>query len=238
MGRAYEVRKASIEKNGAQKAKLYSNYAKEIYQAAKNGIDANSNDSLKRLIEKAKREQIPADIINRAIDKVKKGITEDYKLIEYEGFGPGGSNLIIKCLTDNINRTISYIRPAFNKTDSKIAGQGAVSYLYDNLCVIGFEKKSEEEILELMIENDIDIEEIEIEDNLMLIYGEPKDLFKIKNAIENKYVGIKFEVDEIGKYAKELITLSGEDLEVFRKLINMLEEVEDVSNIFHNVSNI
>ena len=115
MGRAYEVRKASIQKTGAVKAKLYSMFAKEIYQAAKNGgTELESNITLKRLVEKAKKEQIPGDLIKRAIDKVNSGIDENYSSVRYEIYGPGGSTLIVDCLTDNVNRTLSYIRPALN----------------------------------------------------------------------------------------------------------------------------
>lgn len=237
MGRAYEVRKASIEKNGQQKAKLYSMYAREIYQAAKNNPEVESNDVLKRLVEKAKKEQVPADIINRAIDKVKKGVTEDYQVVMYEGFGPGGSTVIVKCLTDNVNRSMSLVRPAFNKTNSKMAGVGAVSYMYDNLCVVGIKGLEEEKALEIMINNDINIDDIEVEDGVTYIYGDPKDLFVIKKALEKEIPDVKYEMDEIGYFAKEMVTLNDEDLETFKKLLNMLDDVEDVKEVFHNVSN-
>jgi transcriptional/translational regulatory protein YebC/TACO1 len=110
MGRAYEVRKASIQKTGAAKAKVYTMYAKEIYQAAKKSTDPNANPTLKRLMEKAKREQVPSDIIKRAIDKVNSGIDETYTSVRYEGFGPASSTIIIDFLTDNVNRTIGYMR--------------------------------------------------------------------------------------------------------------------------------
>lgn len=238
MGRAYEVRKASIQKNGMAKAKIYSNYAKEIYIAAKKSTDIDNNDSLKRLVEKAKKEQVPGEIINRAIKKVSSNASEDYKEIEYEGFGPGGSTLIVKCLTDNPNRSNSDIRPAFNKTNSKIGGINSVSYNYDHLSIVGIKKKDEEEILNLMIENDIDIDDIETEDGVTYIYGQPNDLFKIKKALEEKYENISYEEDEITKIAKEKIELQGEDLDNFKKLINMLNEVEDVQTIYHNVKNV
>ncbi|MCI8445124.1 MAG: YebC/PmpR family DNA-binding transcriptional regulator, partial [Bacilli bacterium] len=100
MGRAYEVRKASIQKTGAAKSKLYSMYAREIYQAAKTGgTEPESNASLKRLMERAKKEQVPADIIKRAIDKVNSGVDESYAKATYELFGPGGSTVIVDCLT-------------------------------------------------------------------------------------------------------------------------------------------
>ena len=238
MGRAYEVRKASIEKNGQQKAKLYSMYAREIYQAAKNNPEIESNDVLKRLVDKAKKEQVPADIINRAIDKVKKGVTEDYQVVMYEGFGPGGSTVIVKCLTDNVNRSMSLVRPAFNKTNSKMAGVGAVSYMYDNLCVVGIKDLDEEKALEIMVNNDINIDDIEVEDGITYIYGDPKDLFTIKKALESEIPNIKYEMDEIGYFAKEMVSLNDEDLSVFKKLLTMLDDVEDVKEVFHNVSNV
>lgn len=236
MGRAHEVRAASMAKTAAVKSKLYSIYAKEIYQVAKNGgTNPDANPALKRLIDKAKKEQIPTDVITRSIDKVSKGITEDYSVVEYEAFGPGGSNLIVKCLTDNVNRTLTYVKTAMSKTGAKMASQGAVSYMYDHLCAVGFENGNEEEVLELMIENDIDVIDIENEEGFLTIYAEPGELFKIKKALENKYSDIKFEIDEIAKFAKEMISLEGEEKDKFERCIKALEDIEDVQNIYHNV---
>ena len=132
MGRAHEVRKVAMAKTAAKKAKLYSRYGKEIYLAAKaGGTDPDANLALRRLIEKAKKEQVPGDVIKRAVDKVKSGATENYEEIQFEGFGPNNSTVIVKCLSDNINRTISYVRPAFTKSKSKLGSEGSVSYLYD-----------------------------------------------------------------------------------------------------------
>ena len=120
MGRAYEVRKASIQKTGAARGKIYSMYAKEIYQAAKNGgVTPEGNPALKRLIEKAKKEQVPADVIKRAIDKAKGGSDENYTEMRYEGFGPGAATIVIDCLTDNTNRTLAALRGCFNKAKAK-----------------------------------------------------------------------------------------------------------------------
>ena len=115
MGRAHEVRAKAMAATAAKKSKLYSIYAKEIYQAAKGNPDPTSNDVLRRVIEKAKKEQVPADVINRNIEKVKKGVSENYETVEYEAFAQGGSSLIIKCLTDNSNRTISFVKTVFTK---------------------------------------------------------------------------------------------------------------------------
>ena len=120
MGRAHEVRKVAMAKTAAKKAKLYSRYGKEIYLAAKaGGPEPDGNLALRRLIEKAKKEQVPADVIKRAIDKVKSGVTENYEEKVFEGYANGGATLIVKCLTDNINRTISSVRPAFTKSKAK-----------------------------------------------------------------------------------------------------------------------
>ena len=236
MGRAYEVRKASIQKTGAAKAKLYSMYAREIYQVAKNGgTEPTGNPSLKRILEKAKKEQVPADIIKRAIDKVNSGADETYETVKYELFGPAGSTLIVECLTDNVNRSVSSVRAVINKCKSKMGSMGSVSFNYDNLCIIGFKGLNADETLELLIENGIDVEDIEEENDLIVVYGAPQDSYSIKEAIISKLGDISFEIDEISMLPKEKITLTGEDLEVFNKLVSMLDDVEDVNKIYHNV---
>ncbi len=237
MGRAYEVRKASIQKTGAAKSKLYSMYAREIYQAAKTGgVEMESNASLKRLVERAKKEQVPNDIIKRAIDKVNSGADESYNEARYELFGPAGSTVIVDCLTDNVNRSVSSIRAAVNKCHVKMGAVGSVAYQYDHLCIVGFKGLSADETLEQLITADINIDDIEEDNGLTIVYGEPKDLFEIKNAITNALPNVEFEMDEITMIPKDKITLSGEDLEIFKKLITMLEDIEDVQHVYHNVN--
>jgi len=236
MGRAYEVRKASIQKTGAAKAKLYSMYAREIYQAAKNGgIEVDANHALKRLIERAKKEQVPSDIINRAIDKVNSGADESYTSASYELFGPAGSTVIAECLTDNVNRSVSSVRAAVNKCHVKMGAQGSVSYMYDHLCIVSFKGLDEEQTIEALIENDVDITDIETEDGETIVYGAPSDLFKIKDAISKKIPNVEFDMDEITMIPKEKVTLTGEDLDIFNKLVTMLEDIEDVQHVYHNV---
>ena len=238
MGRAYEVRKASIQKTGAARGKIYSMYAKEIYQAAKNGgTSLESNSALKRLVERAKKEQVPSDIIKRAIDKVNSGVDENYTKNTYEMFGPAGSTLVIECLTDNVNRTVSELRAVVNKCHVKLGNVGSVSYNYDSLCVVSFKGLSMEDTLNALISDDIDVIDIE-EDEDIIIYGDPQDLFKIKKSITKVLPNVTFDMDEITMLPKEKIELAGEDLELFKKLLTMLDEVEDVSNIYHNVSNV
>lgn len=236
MGRAYEVRKASIQKTGAAKAKLYSMYAKEIYDAAKKGgTDSNSNASLKRLLERAKKEQVPGDIIKRAIDKVNSGIDENYEHARYEMFGPSGSTLIVDCLTDNVNRTISSIRAALNKCKCKMGVAGSVSFNYDHLSIVGFKGLTEEETLDALIETGVD-GDIEVHDDLVIIYGSSNDFNQIREAIMTKLPKVEFEIDELSAWLpKEKVTLELEERELFERLLNMLENIEDVQNVYHNV---
>jgi len=237
MGRAYEVRKASIQKTGAAKAKLYSNFAKEIYLAAKKGVpEIDSNIDLKRIVDKAKKLQVPSDIINRAIDKAKGAGGEDYQTVVYEGFGPGASTLIIKTLTDNVNRTVSFVREAFNKVHKSLGVSNSVSYNYDYLAVVAIASDKEEEIFEALLNAGIEPVEFEIEDNLITISVNPTDHNKVKDVLESLIGNVDYEVDEVGMYARDLVTLSEEDLELFNRLYNMLEAIDDVTDIYHNVN--
>lgn len=235
MGRFPNIAAAKA-KTGAAKGKLYGMYAKEIYQAAKNGgTTPEGNPSLKRLIEKAKKEQVPADVIKRAIDKVSSGTGENYEKLTYEIFGPNGSTLLVECLTDNVNRSVSDVRAVINKCHVKMGAIGSVSYMYDNLCTVGFSGLSEEDVMDALIEKDVDIVDIEVDNDKILIYGNPNDLFKIKEAIISLKSDIDFTIDEISMLPKDRIKLEGEDLETFYKLITMLDEVDDVQNVYHNV---
>lgn len=235
MGRAYEVRKMSIQKTGAIKAKTYSLYSKEIYLAARGNPDIDANINLKRMIVKAKSNQVPNDIIDRAITKAKGASTDDYLIMHYEVFGPGTSTLIIKCLTDNVNRAISLIRAAFNKCDAKLGVQNSVSYSYDNLGILSFKTKESEKILDVLIENGIDAIDFEEDDGVLTISVLPQNMHHLKDAIEKAVPNIEYEIDEIGYYAKDRVILEGEDLELFNRLIKMLDEIEDVSEVYHNV---
>ena len=236
MGRAYEVRKASIQKNGAVKAKLYSNYAKEIYLVAKKGVpELESNVNLKHLVEKAKKEQVPMDIIKRAIDKAKGAGGEDYTEVIYEGFGPGASTFIIKTLTDNVNRTVGEIRAAFNKVHKSLGVTNSVSYNYDYLAIISFKSNEEEKIFEELLNAGIEIIDLESNDGEITITANPKDINKVKEELEKIIPGIEYTYDEVGMFAKEEVTLTGEDKEIYDKLYNLLDAIDDVSAIYTNV---
>ena len=236
MGRAYEVRKASIQKTGAAKAKLYSTYAKEIYLAAKKGVpEIESNILLKRVVEKAKKEQVPNDIINRAIEKAKGGSGEDYSEVIYEGFGPGASTFIIKTLTDNVNRTVGFVRAAFNKVNKSLGVTNSVSYNYDYLAIISFNSDKEEELFDNILNEGIELIDFENDNGLITITCNPNDIHKVKDIVEKIIPNLEYTFDEIGMFPKEYITLENEDKEVYDKLYKMLDEIDDVTAIYTNV---
>ena len=239
MGRPYVVRNASIQKTGAAKGKIYTTFAKEIYLAAKKGSpNPEANITLKRLIDKAKKNQVPSDIITRALDKAKGVGQDEYHEVVYEGFGPGASTLIIKCLTDNVNRTVGMVRAAFNKVNKSLGVTNSVSYNYEHLGVISFKYDDEEKVLDLLLNAGIEVIDIESEDGYITISLNPSDMNTAKDELERDIANIDYEIDEVGMYAKDKITLEGEEKEIFDRLYNMLEDIEDVSQIYTNVSNI
>ena len=238
MGRAFEVRKASMAKTSIAKSKVYSKFGKEIYMAAKNGEpNPEMNVELARIIDKAKAAQVPTDVINRAIEKAKGNDDEHYDELRYEGFGPGGSTLIVDTLTNNVNRTIGEVRNCFTKTDNKLGVSGSVAFNYTQAGILGFEGDfSEDDLLEALLMADVDIIEVEVEDHNVAIIVSFSDLHNAQLVAENDF-GIKsFTVNELSMIPNDYIELSESDNENFEKLMNMLEECEDVNNVYHNVT--
>ncbi len=238
MGRAHEVRAAAMAKTAAMKSKLYSRYGKELYIAAKSGVpDPDMNLSLKRKIAEAKANQVPADVIKRAIEKAKGGSNENYDSLRYEGIGPSGATIIIDCLTDNSNRTVAAMNSCFNKAHCKLGVKGSVSFNYDNLGVLSFNYDDEEKMLEEMINADVNVSDIELEDGVMTVYTEPSDLHKAQEAIETVVPGVEFSVCAIKMLPHEYVTLDNpEDKEMWERLLRLLDEVDDVQEVFHNVT--
>lgn len=236
MGRAFEVRKFAKEKTAAAKTKVYSKYGKEIYVAAKNGTpDPELNQELKRVIERAKRDQVPNDIINRAIEKAAGGSEESYSHSRYEGFGPGNSMIIVECLTDNVNRTYSEVRNCFTKNNSKLGVSGSVLHQFSHQGVFVIKDLSEDDLLLIAVEGDIDIKDVEIDNDETTIYVDVSDYHKTKTAILDFNPNIEFIIDEITWIPFTYEKLEGENQEVFDKLIMMLEDLDDVQTISHNL---
>jgi len=236
MGRAYQNRKESMAKTSDMKAKLYSRYGREIYVTAKSGgTDPDGNLALRGLIDRAKKEQVPGHVIEKALDKAKGGGGEDYSPARYEGYGPGGSMAIIECLTDNPNRTFGDVRQAFTKTKSKIGTQGSVSHMFDHCAIFVFAGDDEEAVLEALMEADVDVTDIENEDGKISVFAPNTEYFKAKTALIERFGDIDFEVDEIQFIPQSYTTLSGDDVAMFDKFLAMLNDLDDVQQVYHNV---
>ena len=240
MGRHFEVRAASMAKTAAAKTKLYSRYGKEILVAAKSGTPGpDMNVALKKVIERAKANQVPNDVIKRAIEKAKGGTNENYSSARYEGFGSaGGATVIIDCLTDNANRTIADLRACFNKAHAKIGVGGSVSFNYEHVGLLSIAYDDEDAMMEAMLMAEVDLKEIEIEDGQMTITVEPTELNKAKEVIEELIPDVTFDILEETMLANEEVELHGEDLKLFKRLVTLLDDVDDVQKVYHNVSNI
>ncbi len=238
MGRAFEVRKASMAKTNAMKSKLYAKFGKEIYVAAKSGTpNIESNSALKAVVEKAKSQQVPNDIINRAIKKAQEPTKETYNTILYEGFGPNSSMFIVECLTDNVNRTYSEVRNCFTKSASKLGVSGSVKHAFNQLAVFTLKVKVlEDDLLELLLEKEIEFTDIEIEDELFTLYAPMNVYRQVRDVLEATYVGSEFLISEIMWIATNNVKVEIEDdVKNYEKLMDMLNECEDVQNIYHNI---
>jgi YebC/PmpR family DNA-binding regulatory protein len=235
MGRAFEVRKVAMAKTAAAKSKVYAKYGKELYMAAKSGNpDPETNTSLKRVIERAKKDQVPADVIKRAIEKAKGGVGENYTAVTYEGFGPSNSQLIIECLTDNVNRTIASMRAYFKKVDAKIGVSGSVLHQFDHLAVFSV-KASEDEVFEVLLSNDLNVTDVEVDDELVTVYANPSDYGVVRDTLVA--AGYELVLDEITYLPLTTVEITNADeLTSFERLINFLNEDDDVQDVYHNVA--
>ncbi|PKE39801.1 YebC/PmpR family DNA-binding transcriptional regulator [Macrococcoides caseolyticum] len=236
MGRKWnniKDKKAAKDKNTSR---IYAKFGREIYVAAKSGEpDPESNQNLKFVLERAKTYSVPKHIIDRAIEKAKGGAEENYDELRYEGFGPGGSMLIVDALTNNVNRTASDVRAAFGKNGGNMGVSGSVSYMFDNTAVFGFGGKSADETLEILMEADIDVRDVMEEDGHVIVYAEPDQFAAVQNTL--KEAGIEeFTVAELSMVPQTELDLSDSDLEVFEKLVDAIEDLEDVQTVHHNVN--
>ena len=240
MGRAHEVRKAAMAKTAAAKSKLNNKYGRLIFVAAKSGEpDPELNQLLKKEIERAKREQVSADVIKRAIEKAKGSDSESYVPARYEGFGPNNSMFIIDCLTDNPNRTYIAVRTAFSRANCKLGVTGSVVHMFDNLAVFSFEGLDEIEVLDTLIETECEITEISEDDGLISVFGPITEYAKIKQALLDKNPDLTFLEDQVSWIPQAYVTLSDEgDLNAVDRLFKLLNEIDDLSDIYHNIEDL
>ncbi|VAW35039.1 FIG007491: hypothetical protein YeeN [hydrothermal vent metagenome] len=236
MGRAFQNRKESMAKTSDMNARIYSKHSRSIYVCAKSsGTDPDGNLALRSLIDRAKRDQVPAHVISKAIDKAKGAGGEDFAVARYEGYGPGKCMVIVDCLTDNPNRTFGDVRLAFTKTHCKIGSQGSVAHMFDHSAILVFAGDDEEAALDALMEADVDVTDIECEHGKITVFAPHTEYFKAKQALIEAMEEVEFEVDEIQFIPQNTVTITAEDdLVMFAKFIDMLDDLEDVQNIFHN----
>lgn len=235
MGRAYQNRKESMAKTANAKTKVYSKYGREIYVCAKSGgADPDGNLSLRGLIDRAKKDQVPTHVIERALEKAQGGGGEDYAAARYEGFGPGQTMVIVDCLTDNPNRTFGDVRQCFTKTKCKIGTPGSVSHMFDHSAILAFAGDDEEAVLEALMAADVDVTDIENEDGKITVFAPNTEYAKARQALLDAFGEIDFDVDEIQFLPQTTTPVTGEDVEMFEKFLDMLNDLDDVQNVYHN----
>lgn len=238
MGRAFEFRKERKFKRWGNMARVFTRLGKEITIAAKQGgTDPSGNPRLRTLIQTAKSENMPKDNIDRAIKRAVEKDQSDYKEIVYEGYGPHGIAFLIETATDNHMRTVANVRSYFNKYGGSLGTAGSVDYMFDRKCV--FKMKSE---------NPVDLDELELElidfggeeifrdedDDVIVIYGEYTAFGQIQQFIEeNNYQLVSGGFERIPNV--DLKNVPEEDRVELNKLIERLEEDDDVQNVYHTL---
>lgn len=236
MGRAHEVRAAKIAKTNAAKSALYNRASKEIYMAAKSGVpDPNDNLALRSAIEKWKAQHVTRDVIDRAIKKAQAKDAAAYVAGRYEGFGPGGVAIIVDTLTDNEKRAFSAVRAAFNHHGGNLGNSGCASFNFNRLGVIDFDTdKSVEEIEDDLILNDIDVQNVTKDENTIEVTVTPDSFEKAKQQIAADFGITEFSEASVTLVPQALVKVSDEDKATIENLLDSLDEIEDVQDVFHN----
>ena len=221
----------------AERGKIFQKLAKEIYVAAKgtNG-DPDTNPSLRMVIEKCRSQNMPKDNIQKAIDKaIGAGANENYESVRYEGYGPAGTAFMVDCLTDNRNRTAMLVRTAFTKKGGNLGTDGSVAYMFERRGVIVVDKTVDEDEL-MMTVLDAGADDFIVNDDTYEVYTTPDSFLNVKEAMEN--AGIKeFITSEITFVPQNEVEVTDEETkEKIYNLIDALEEIDDVQDVYHNFS--
>ncbi|MEC1346224.1 YebC/PmpR family DNA-binding transcriptional regulator [Bacillus haynesii] len=221
----------------AKRGKIFMKLAKEIYVAAKEGgADPESNASLRLVIDKAKNANMPNDNIDRAIKKASGSQDgKSYEEITYKGYGPSGVAVMVKCLTDNKNRTATSVRTAFSKNGGSLGETGCVSYMFDRKGYIAIEREDleideEEFMLEVI---DAGAEELETSEELFEIYTEPEQFEEVKKSLEER--GYQMATAEITMVPQTYAEVDEALQEKVENLIDVLEDDDDVQEVYTNV---
>ena len=237
MGRAHEVRAASMAKTAAAKSKLNAKWGKAIYVAAKSGVpDPDLNQTLKKEIEKAKKEQVTADVIKRAIEKAKGGCDENYTPERYEGFGPANSMWIVDCLSDNHNRTLTAVRTAFSRVGGNLGASGCVMHMFTFQSVFSFEGEDEEAVLDGLLEAGVEVDDIQMDDGVISVFAPNEAYQDVRDAIVKLYPDIEFLEDHVTYVPQTYTKLEDErDIQKYQRFMEMLNDCDDVQDIYNNI---
>lgn len=235
MGRAFEFRKARKMKRWGKIAKTYSRIGKDIVIAIKaGGPDPEANSKLRAVMQNARAENVPKDIINRAIKKAKDKDTSDYKMVNFEGYAPHGIAILVETSTDNNQRTVANVRSYFNKCNGSLGTSGSVSFMFDHIC--HFQVKSEGlDLEELEFELiDFGAEEIVADEESIQIYGSFESYGTLQNALEEK--SIEIISSGFDRMPQNTIALSPEQVADVEKLLEKLEDDDDINNVYHTMA--
>ena len=218
----------------AARSKVFQKLAKELYVAAKSGDpDPANNAALRMVVEKAKSENMPKANIESAIQKAaSKSANENYETVRYEGYGPSGIAIMIDCLTDNKNRTAGFVRSTLTKRSGNLGTDGSVSYMFKRKGVIVLENEySEDKVMEDVLE--LDILDIELDEDIT-IYTEADKFLEVKEQLD-KLGYDKYIMSEVTFVPDNYISLDEETTEKVVALIEALEDIDDVQNVYHNL---
>lgn len=222
-------------KQDAARGKIFTKVGREIAVAAKNNPDPNTNSKLADAIAKAKAANMPNDNIKRCIAKAAGELSGDnYEELTYEGYGPAGSAIIIKALTDNKNRTVDFVRTAMRKHGGSLGNAGCVSFTFTNMGIIIVERTpdlTEDAMMEYALEAGAD--DVISEDDAFEVHTSVAGFSSVRKFLEDK--GLNFFEAQLEMVPQNKITLEGEDLTKFKRLIDALEDLDDVQNVYHNV---
>lgn len=222
----------------AKRGKIFQKLSKEIYQAAKDGGgDPETNAALRLAIDKAKSNNMPNDNIDRAIKRATdSGQGADYKEILYEGYGPSGIAVLVYALTDNLNRSSTNIRVAFDRNGGSMGEKGTVNYMFDRKGYIAISRENldmnEDDMLMYVLE--AGGEDLETSDEVFEIYTEATDFAAVRDAL--KEAGFELDQSELTMIPQTTVEVPEDKVSVFEKLIDALEDDDDVSDVYHNAA--
>ena len=236
MGRAFEFRKARKMKRWSAMAKTFTRIGKDISMAVKEGgPNPETNSRLRAVIQNAKSANMPKDNVERAIKKASGSDSANYVEMSLEGYAPHGVAIFVECTTDNNNRTVANVRSYFNKCDGNLGTNGSLEFIFDRKAVFTFSASQiEMDLEELEMELiDAGLEELENDEGTLTVTTDFTDFSNMQKQLES--MNIELESSELQRFPNNTKSLALEDAKLVLKLIDKLEEDEDVQNVFHNM---